>query len=149
MAPDFKEEYLASYPVFSPKCCPNWAWENLHRSPMFSTARVSVMEEPSFPPRLRLHGWNEQRESTWLYCASTYTYTYISKIQMSLLVELVPNVYVKVSKKNTECNWSNKREALACLNKSAVIYKKVIAMNLTSVQESSKQQACGCNGSSQ
>lgn len=43
-----------SHPVFSPKCCSSWTLLNWVRSPMFSTPRVSVMDDPSFPPRLRL-----------------------------------------------------------------------------------------------
>lgn len=46
-----------SHPVFSPKSCSSWILENWVRSPMFSTPRVSVMDVPSFPPRLRLKIW--------------------------------------------------------------------------------------------
>lgn len=46
--------FSGSHPVFSPKCCSSWILLNWVRSPMFSTRRVSVMDFPSFPPRLRL-----------------------------------------------------------------------------------------------
>lgn len=59
--------HLLLYPVFSPKCCPNWAREKLVSSPMCSTPRVSVMEAPSLPPRLRLHGLNKQQCTVRLY----------------------------------------------------------------------------------
>ena len=49
------------YPCFSPKCWARWPWVNFVSSPMFSTSRVSVMEAPSLPPRLRLWGWTKPR----------------------------------------------------------------------------------------
>lgn len=67
LPPQISTAHLLPYPVFSPKCCPNWAREKRVSSPMFSSPRVSVIEAPSLPPRLRLHELNKQQCTVSLY----------------------------------------------------------------------------------